>query len=66
MSTTQGKSRIAVFFAGERERLVRYVHRFIEDTAERDGEDIVQDEGKSAFDAYMKRIQTEKGGDSES
>jgi RNA polymerase sigma factor (sigma-70 family) len=43
MNKVERKSKIIAFFAAERERLVRYVRRFIEDTAERDGEDIVQD-----------------------
>ena len=43
MNKVQRKSKIIAFFADERERLVSYVRRFIEDTAERDGEDIVQD-----------------------
>lgn len=43
MSKVRRKSKIVAFFADEHERLVRYVRRFIEDTAERDGEDIVQD-----------------------
>ena len=37
------KATIADFLASERDRLVRYVRRLIEDNAERDGEDIVQD-----------------------
>jgi len=37
----QGK--IVTFFSNERERLIRYVRRLIDDTAERDAEDIVQD-----------------------
>lgn len=35
--------RIARFFKNERERLVGYVRRLIDDAADRDGEDIVQD-----------------------
>jgi RNA polymerase sigma factor (sigma-70 family) len=37
------QNRIVSFITNEREKLVRYVRRFIDDTAERDGEDIVQD-----------------------
>jgi RNA polymerase sigma-70 factor (ECF subfamily) len=43
MSKAPLQSKIASFLANERERLVRYVRRSIDDTAERDGEDIVQD-----------------------
>jgi RNA polymerase sigma factor (sigma-70 family) len=35
--------KIAAFFAKEHERLIRYVRRSIDDAADRDGEDIVQD-----------------------
>jgi RNA polymerase sigma factor (sigma-70 family) len=38
------------FFSAERNRLVSYVRRLIDDTAERDGEDIVQDVALSLFD----------------
>jgi RNA polymerase sigma factor (sigma-70 family) len=37
------QNKIVSFITNEREKLVRYVRRFIDDTAERDGEDIVQD-----------------------
>jgi RNA polymerase sigma factor (sigma-70 family) len=37
------QKKIARFMTDEREKLVRYVRRYIDDTAERDGEDIVQD-----------------------
>jgi len=37
------KATLAEFLASERDRLVRYVRRLIDDNAERDGEDIVQD-----------------------
>ena len=43
MSALSRKTSIAEFFISERDRLVRYVRRLIEDNAERDGEDIVQD-----------------------
>jgi RNA polymerase sigma factor (sigma-70 family) len=36
-------NKIVEFFRTEYKRLVRYVHRLIDDTAERDAEDIVQD-----------------------
>lgn len=39
------------FFASERDRMVRYVHSLIEDAADRDGEDIVQDVALSLFKA---------------
>lgn len=42
-------TRIADFFVTERKRLVRYVRRLIEDAAERDGEDIVQDVALNLF-----------------
>jgi len=35
------QKRIADFFSRERRRLVAYVRRWIDDTAEHDGEDIV-------------------------
>jgi RNA polymerase sigma factor (sigma-70 family) len=37
------KERIADFFSRERKNLVRFVRRMIDDAADRDGEDIVQD-----------------------
>ena len=37
------QNKIVSFVTNEREKLVGYVRRFIDDTAERDGEDIVQD-----------------------
>jgi RNA polymerase sigma factor (sigma-70 family) len=40
---------IAKFFTTERSRLVRYVRRLIDDAAERDGEDIVQDVALNLF-----------------
>jgi RNA polymerase sigma factor (sigma-70 family) len=43
MSAFPRKASIAEFLVSERERLVRYVRRLIDDTAEKDGEDIVQD-----------------------
>ena len=43
MTKVPGQSRIVRFMADEREKMVGYVRRFIDDTAERDGEDIVQD-----------------------
>jgi RNA polymerase sigma factor (sigma-70 family) len=44
------KERIADFFRIEHQRLVSYVRRWIDDTAERDGEDIVQDVALNIFD----------------
>jgi RNA polymerase sigma factor (sigma-70 family) len=43
MSSTPLKASIAQFFIDERDRLVRYARRLIDDNAERDGEDIVHD-----------------------
>jgi len=43
MNKTYWKTKILDFMTREREQLVGYVRRFIEDTADRDGEDIVQD-----------------------
>ncbi len=43
MRSDKGRSNIAQFFRTEYERLVRYVRTLIDDAAERDGEDIVQD-----------------------
>ena len=43
MGKEKQKETLADFFRLERRRLVGYVKRWIEDTAERDGEDIVQD-----------------------
>ena len=37
------QKKIARFMTDEREKLVGYIRRYIDDTAERDGEDIVQD-----------------------
>jgi DNA-directed RNA polymerase specialized sigma24 family protein len=43
MSKEKQKERFVDFFRLERRRLIGYVRRWIEDTAERDGEDIVRD-----------------------
>lgn len=43
-------SKFTLFFRKEYSRLVRYVHRLIDDAAERDAEDIVQDVMLSLFD----------------
>jgi RNA polymerase sigma factor (sigma-70 family) len=40
---------IAEFFTSERKRLIRYVRYLIDDAAERDGEDIVQDVALNLF-----------------
>ncbi len=50
MSRQDQKERIADFFRSEHQRLVGYVRRWIDDTAERDGEDIVQDVALNIFD----------------
>ena len=49
MNKVDQKNRIADFFHSERRRLVFYVRKWIDDTAERDGEDIVQDVALSIF-----------------
>jgi len=49
MSTRNQKERLADFFRSERQRLVGYVRRWIDDTAEQDGEDIVQDVALGIF-----------------
>ena len=43
MAGEKGQSRVVNFFRDEYDRLVGYTRRLIEDTAERDGEDIVQE-----------------------
>ena len=43
MDEEKRNGRIAEFFKTERQRLVEYVRRLIDDAADRDGEDIVQD-----------------------
>lgn len=43
MSKVPWKDRIVDFMIDERKKLIAYVHRIIDDAAERDGEDIVQD-----------------------
>ena len=43
MSTDSGHKRLVDFLRDERNRLVGYVRNLIDDAAERDGEDIVQD-----------------------
>jgi RNA polymerase sigma factor (sigma-70 family) len=50
MSAEQQRNRIADFFRREKDRLVRYVRRLIDDAAEMDGEDILQDVMLSIFD----------------
>ncbi len=49
MSKQSLKVSIAEFMTSERSRLVRYVRRQIDDSAERDGEDIVQDVALNLF-----------------
>ena len=43
MRASTSQKKITEFLRSERRSLVRYVRRLIDDTAERDGEDIVQD-----------------------
>ena len=50
MNRQDQKERIADFFRSEHRRLVSYVRRWIDDTAERDGEDILQDVALNIFD----------------
>ena len=56
MDKEKHKEKLADFFRRERRRLIGYVKRWIEDTAERDGEDIVQD---VAFNLFNKADVTE-------
>lgn len=49
MSKRYQRERIADFFRSEHQRLVSYVRRWIDDTAEQDGEDIVQDVALGIF-----------------
>jgi RNA polymerase sigma factor (sigma-70 family) len=49
MNAEVGKVSIAEFLTTERKRLIRYVRHLIDDAAERDGEDIVQDVALNLF-----------------
>ncbi len=49
MNKDDQKNRIADFFRSEHRRLVLYVRKWIDDTAERDGEDIVQEVALNIF-----------------
>jgi RNA polymerase sigma factor (sigma-70 family) len=49
MAADKGQSRFINFFRDEYDRLVGYTRRLIDDTAERDGEDIVQEVMTSVF-----------------
>jgi RNA polymerase sigma factor (sigma-70 family) len=49
MSKGYQRERIADFFRSEHQRLVNYVRRWIDDTADQDGEDIVQDVALNIF-----------------
>ncbi|MBA7697942.1 hypothetical protein ES703_106614 [subsurface metagenome] len=51
MSAELQKRKIAEFFTKEKNRLISYVRRWIQDSAERDGEDIVQDVMLNLFDS---------------
>ncbi|KKL77098.1 hypothetical protein LCGC14_2038320 [marine sediment metagenome] len=51
MSAERQKKRIAEFFTKEKSRLVNYVRRWVQDTAESDSEDIVQDVMLNIFDS---------------
>ena len=50
MSGEKSKKKLSEFFHNEYEKLVNYVHRLINDTAERDAEDIIQDAMTNLFD----------------
>jgi RNA polymerase sigma factor (sigma-70 family) len=50
MNQQNARTAVGDFLSAERNRLVSYVRRLIDDTAERDGEDIVQDVALSLFD----------------
>jgi RNA polymerase sigma factor (sigma-70 family) len=50
MSQDSRKTTIAQFLSAERKRLTGYVRRLVDDAADRDGEDIVQDVALSLFD----------------
>lgn len=49
MSKEKLKKGLAEFFRTERQRLIAYVNQLIDDTADRDGEDIVQDVALNLF-----------------
>jgi RNA polymerase sigma factor (sigma-70 family) len=49
MKALKERSKLAEFFRSEYERLVGYVRKMIDDTAARDGEDIVQEVISNAF-----------------
>ncbi len=51
MSNRESGGNLAEFFRNEREKLVRFVRSLIEDAADRDGEDIVQDVMLNVFNA---------------
>jgi RNA polymerase sigma factor (sigma-70 family) len=51
VSAETQKLKIAEFFRKEKDRLVNYVRRWVDDTAEWDGEDIVQDVMVNLFNA---------------
>ena len=51
MSADSEKKRIAEFFRAEKNRLVYYVRRWVQDAADRDSEDIVQDVMVNIFNA---------------
>lgn len=51
MGAESEKGRIAEFFRAEKNRLVNYVRRWVQDTADRDSEDIVQDVMVNLFNA---------------
>jgi RNA polymerase sigma factor (sigma-70 family) len=51
MSAVRQRKRIADFFKKEKDRLVNYVRRRAQDTAQRDGEDVVQDVMLNLFDS---------------
>ena len=53
MSAQTDKMSIVEFLTTERGRLIRYVRHLIDDAAERDGEDIVQDVALNRVDGSL-------------
>jgi RNA polymerase sigma-70 factor (ECF subfamily) len=51
VSAESEKRRVADFFRAEKSRLVNFVRRWVQDTADRDSEDIVQDVMVNIFNA---------------
>jgi DNA-directed RNA polymerase specialized sigma24 family protein len=62
MSPEIRKAAMAQFLATEHKRLIGYVRRLIDDAADRDGEDIVQDVALSLFNRMDVLVPIEKCG----